>query len=67
MVVLQGLQMRPELNGRRGTAKEWVAGKQRLGVDVEGVGRLALRLDNLRPEDPDGVDGWAGLQGMGLS
>ena len=47
-VELQGLTGRPELNGRRGTAREWVGASQRVGVDVEGVGRLALRLDNLR-------------------
>ena len=46
-VVLQGLTGRPELNGRRGTAREWSATAQRVGVDVEGVGRLVLLLDNL--------------------
>ena len=45
---------RDDLNGRRGTACEWDDAAQRVGVDVEGVGRLALSLDNLCIEAGEG-------------
>ena len=53
-VVLRGMTGRDELNGRRGTACEWDGAAQRMGVDVEGVGRLALSLDKLCVEVSEG-------------
>ena len=53
-VVLRGMKGRDDLNGRRGTACEWDDAAQRVGVDVEGVGRLALSLDNLCVEADEG-------------
>lgn len=52
--MLRGMKGRDELNGRRGTACEWDDAAQRMGVDVAGVGRLALSLDKLCVEAGEG-------------
>ena len=47
-VVVYGLKGRPELNGQRGTGLKWNAETRRIGVEIEGVGRVSVRAENVR-------------------
>lgn len=47
-VRLCGLNAKPELNGKTGRTVCFEAATQRYGVQVEGVGRMAVRPDNLQ-------------------
>jgi hypothetical protein len=47
-VVIHGLKGRPELNGQRGRALKWNPETRRIGVEVEGMGKLSVKADNVR-------------------
>ena len=47
-VVIHGLKGRPELNGQRGRALKWNSETRRIGVEVEGMGKLSVKADNVR-------------------
>jgi len=54
-VVINGLQSRPDLNGRRGRAVEYVRETARYNVTVDGTGEnIALKEANLRLNDDTG-------------
>ena len=52
-VVLQGLMMRPELNGKRATILSYDAEKRRYQVDVQSARlKIAISAEKLRPPPP---------------
>ena len=52
-----GLAGRPELNGRVGVVRRFVAARGRLAVEVEGEATLALRAENVEVAPPPANDG----------
>jgi len=47
-VVVHGLKAKPELNGQRGVGLKWNAETRRIGVQIEGVGKVSVRAENVR-------------------
>jgi len=52
-----GLAGRPELNGRVGIVRRFVAARGRLAVEVAGEATLALRAENVEVAPPPANDG----------
>lgn len=47
LVTLKELSAKPELNGKQGKLKAWIPSKERWAVEVDGVGAMSLKVDNL--------------------
>ena len=56
-VTVDGVVSRPELNGRSGRVLAYDRARGRCSVEVEGAGRLSLKVDSLKAnEDSDELD-----------